>query len=104
MSGMEREEKGSRRWSRRLFIKGATAAGVCVAEAGPLAFAAHPKTSRIARAALDLDHIHKWNHSNGDTWDPFWADDGLLYALQLPLPGSKIGSWGTPGSAGSDGR
>lgn len=35
----------------------------------------------IQRAELDLDRIHKWDESNGDTWDPFWADDGQLYSF-----------------------
>jgi hypothetical protein len=30
---------------------------------------------------LDLDNLHKWDNSNGDTWDPFWADDDALYAF-----------------------
>ena len=30
---------------------------------------------------LDLDGIHKWDESCGDTWDPFWADDDNLYAF-----------------------
>jgi hypothetical protein len=29
----------------------------------------------------DLHNIHKWNSSNGDTWDPFWADDDNLYTF-----------------------
>jgi hypothetical protein len=29
----------------------------------------------------DLNNIHKWDKSNGDTWDPFWADDDSLYAF-----------------------
>jgi len=37
--------------------------------------------SRIREVSLDLNHIHKWNNSNGDTWDPFWADDDNLYAF-----------------------
>ncbi|HTU49747.1 MAG TPA: hypothetical protein VMF56_04085 [Acidobacteriaceae bacterium] len=35
----------------------------------------------IANVFLDLNRIHKWDVSNGDTWDPFWADDGALYAF-----------------------
>ena len=30
---------------------------------------------------VDLDAAHKWDDSNGDTWDPFWADDDNLYAF-----------------------
>jgi hypothetical protein len=36
---------------------------------------------RISEVLLDLNNIHKWNLSNGDTWDPFWADDDNLYAF-----------------------
>jgi hypothetical protein len=35
----------------------------------------------IREVFLDLANIHKWNLSNGDTWDPFWADDGGLYSF-----------------------
>jgi hypothetical protein len=35
----------------------------------------------ISEVFMDLDHIHKADASNGDTWDPFWADDGQLYAF-----------------------
>ena len=40
-----------------------------------------PKSIRIADVILDLDNLHKWDNSNGDTWDPFWADDDNLYAF-----------------------
>jgi hypothetical protein len=36
---------------------------------------------RVAEIFLDINGIHKWDKSNGDTWDPFWADDGSLYAF-----------------------
>jgi hypothetical protein len=35
----------------------------------------------IAEVVPELDKVHKWNDSNGDTWDPFWADDDNLYAF-----------------------
>ena len=35
----------------------------------------------ITDIQMDLAHIHKWDNSNGDTWDPFWADDDSLYAF-----------------------
>ena len=35
----------------------------------------------ITDVFMDLNHIHKWDQSNGDTWDPFWADDDSLYAF-----------------------
>ena len=40
-----------------------------------------PKSTRITDVILDLDNLHKWDDSNGDTWDPFWADDDNLYAF-----------------------
>ncbi len=67
--------------TRRSFMQGAAAASVSLAQAGPLAFAASARPVRIAQVVFDLDHIHKWNGSNGDTWDPFWAGDGNLYAF-----------------------
>jgi len=45
---------------------------------------AHSKpraSKRIVAVELDLNGIHKWDDSNGDTWDPFWADDDHLYAF-----------------------
>jgi hypothetical protein len=39
------------------------------------------KPARITDVVLDLNDIHKWNNSNGDTWDPFWAEDDNLYAF-----------------------
>src|SRR5580698_6484151 len=38
-------------------------------------------TTGVAQIFLDLHRIHKWDNSNGDTWDPFWADDGNMYAF-----------------------
>ncbi|HMD85495.1 MAG TPA: hypothetical protein VKO18_12445 [Terriglobia bacterium] len=38
-------------------------------------------SKRIVSLELDLNGIHKWDDSNGDTWDPFWADDGRLYSF-----------------------
>jgi hypothetical protein len=35
----------------------------------------------IAEVSPALHRIHKWDSSNGDTWDPFWADDDDLYAF-----------------------
>ena len=48
-----------------------------------LTLAAFPAraASPIADVELDLAAIHKWDDSNGDTWDPFWADDDDLYSL-----------------------
>jgi hypothetical protein len=41
---------------------------------------AHAATP-ITDILLDTNNIQKWHDSNGDTWDPFWADDGNLYAF-----------------------
>ena len=35
----------------------------------------------ITDVVMDLQNVRKWNNSNGDTWDPFWADDDNLYAF-----------------------
>ena len=32
------------------------------------------KSALITDVFVDLHNIHKWDESNGDTWDPFWAD------------------------------
>ena len=48
-------------------------------------------STRIAQVVLDLDNIHKWDNSNGDTWDPFWADDGNLYAFNCDGRGFGTG-------------
>jgi hypothetical protein len=45
---------------------------------------------RIGRVELDLDRIRKWDDSNGDTWDPFWADDGQLYSFNCDGRGFEI--------------
>lgn len=37
--------------------------------------------NRITDIYFDLANIYKWDESNGDTWDPFWADDDNLYAF-----------------------
>ncbi len=39
------------------------------------------ESAPVAEITLDLNRVHKWDMSNGDTWDPFWADDGNLYAF-----------------------
>ncbi len=64
---------------RRSFIKSSAAAFALAALPGRMgAVDAQPP---IADIFLDLARIHKWDDSNGDTWDPFWADDGALYAF-----------------------
>jgi hypothetical protein len=73
-------ENGS--FSRRTFLHGAaSAAGLALVRPGPPAWAERRRPARISQVFFDLDHIHKWNDSNGDTWDPFWADDDNLYAF-----------------------
>jgi hypothetical protein len=68
--------------TRRSFLKRAAAAtGVACASHAPYAFARSARSTRISQVFPDLNHIHKWDMSNGDTWDPFWADDGNLYAF-----------------------
>ncbi len=43
--------------------------------------AAESSAFPIRDVLLDLHRLHKWDESNGDTWDPFWADDDNLYAF-----------------------
>lgn len=81
-------EQHPRDVTRRRFIVGLAACGasatVPVANAGALAaqIGADPKAAApLAEIALDLHRVHKWDNSNGDTWDPFWADDDSLYAF-----------------------
>jgi hypothetical protein len=72
--------------NRRAFIRGASlvAATTGLAISRPI-FALPGETRKhprpIAQMELDLNHIHKWDDSNGDTWDPFWADDDGLYSF-----------------------
>jgi len=67
---------------RREFLKQAAGvAGVCCVARAPLALARSGNSTRITQVFPDLNGIHKWDDSNGDTWDPFWADDGNLYAF-----------------------
>jgi hypothetical protein len=66
--------------------------GVCL----PLGLVADdapaPSGKPIVAAFFDLAHIHKWDSSNGDSWDPFWADDGQLYAFNCDGAGFGSGS------------
>ena len=51
-----------------------------------------PKTlaaKRVAELDWDLHNIHKWDDSNGDTWDPFWADDDRSLRFQLRWAGLR---------------
>jgi len=68
--------------SRREFVR---SAGL-LAAVGPFfsdfpIMGAQGATGAITEVSLDLNCIKKWDDSNGDTWDPFWADDGALYSF-----------------------
>ena len=43
------------------------------------AAAANADSTPIISVVPDLFHLQKWHDSNGDTADPFWADDDNLY-------------------------
>jgi hypothetical protein len=61
---------------RRLLTRALPAlAGLCRAVPGEGA------SDSIGQVLPQLKQIHKWNESNGDTWDPFWADDDNLYSF-----------------------
>ena len=68
--------------TRREFVRnaGLLAAAASVLPAIPSA-TAQSAVENITEVRLDLNHIKKWDNSNGDTWDPFWADDGALYSF-----------------------
>lgn len=68
--------------SRRQFLAGAAGLVSSLSiEGGRHQLAAASSPQRITDVILDVDHLHKWDNSNGDTWDPFWADDDNLYAF-----------------------
>jgi hypothetical protein len=69
----------SARLDRRTFIKSSAVALAAAGLAGRMSAIGSP--APIADVLLDLSRIHKWNDANGDTWDPFWADDDNLYAF-----------------------
>jgi hypothetical protein len=72
----------SRSFTRRSFLHGAAAAaGFSLLRPSSSAFGEYSRSKRITQVFLDLNNIHKWDNSNGDTWDPFWADDDNLYAF-----------------------
>ena len=77
-------ERDKYRLGRRDFLAGMTVWGAAAmaTECFPVALLAQQaETKEVAELFLDLNRIHKWDMSNGDTWDPFWADDGNLYAF-----------------------
>lgn len=69
--------------SRREFLRGAGWVAATCSWLPSLTFANSPGDAKkgIAHAGLDLNRIKKWDSSNGDTWDPFWAEDGNLYSF-----------------------
>jgi hypothetical protein len=82
-------EKNSRAFEidRRTFLRaGSVLAATCLVKNPTIATASCGRSKsvaseRIVELELDLDRIHKWDDSNGDTWDPFWADDDRLYSF-----------------------
>lgn len=85
---MTRKREPAQGFNRRSFLHGAgvlaaaglfesSALGLFPSDSAPNAAA----VKRVAELDLDLHNIHKWDDSNGDTWDPFWADDDRLYAF-----------------------
>jgi hypothetical protein len=76
-----------RRVARRDFIKtlAAFSTASIFADPGNPSLWGHglvaPRANPITDVFMDLNNIHKWDQSNGDTWDPFWADDDSLYAF-----------------------
>jgi hypothetical protein len=86
--GESMPERANHGFGRRRFLAGMAACGA--AAIVPKQFQAAifrkqiggtPATKPVAEIFLDTNRIHKWDASNGDTWDPFWADDGNLYAF-----------------------
>jgi hypothetical protein len=83
---MKKIEKTDLNMNRRAFIRGASLFVSTTGLASSRPIYALPGETRkhpiaIAQMELDLNHIHKWDDSNGDTWDPFWADDDGLYSF-----------------------
>jgi len=77
-----------RQVARRQFIKTVAAfsttsliADLCSSRLGGQALNAGRAPTAITDVFMDLNNLHKWDQSNGDTWDPFWADDDNLYAF-----------------------
>ncbi|MGO9262122.1 MAG: hypothetical protein ACLQU1_38350 [Bryobacteraceae bacterium] len=67
--------------TRRGLLKTAAALLPSLSAASWRAALCAPKSVRITDVILDLNDLHKWDNSHGDTWDPFWADDDNLYAF-----------------------
>ena len=67
------------RLDRRTFIKSSAAAFAVASLPGRMSALA--SQALITGIFLDLNRVHKWDDANGDTWDPFLADDDNLYAF-----------------------
>jgi hypothetical protein len=85
---MGEARKTLRRVTRRNFIKTLAAFSTASTFADPgnpsllgHGFDVPSAATVITDVFMDLNNIHKWDQSNGDTWDPFWADDDSLYAF-----------------------
>jgi hypothetical protein len=84
-----REPKGTSEWvTRRQFFRAAavfSSAWIGAVQGIPRllgeGFGTVRAETAITDVFMDFTNIHKWDMSNGDTWDPFWADDDNLYAF-----------------------
>jgi hypothetical protein len=92
-------ERDKYRPGRRRFLAGMAACGAAAMVPEHIQGALLPQqtkdasdTQPVAEIFLDINRVHKWDMSNGDTWDPFWADDGNLYAFNCD--GRGFGSKG----------
>lgn len=79
---------------RRTFVQGAvlSSLGAALPAAAP-GWTDHHQAHRaqpVQAVVFELNRIHKWDQSNGDTWDPFWADDDSLYAFNCDGRGFGI--------------
>ena len=81
-------EQGNHRLDRRRFMAGlAASSAIALVPERLRAGALLPEapggadTAAVADVFPDLHRVRKWDESNGDTWDPFWADDDSLYAF-----------------------
>ena len=81
-------DRANHRVNRRSFLMQMAACGAATLVPAGLRQTLHAQQPHAAAPSIpiaevfpDLHRIHKWDNSNGDTWDPFWADDGNLYAF-----------------------
>lgn len=87
MKSMNEKDAHAHDIDRRTFLRagGVLAATAIAGNTAKATVLGEPVNSagskRIVSLELDLNGIHKWDDSNGDTWDPFWADDGQLYSF-----------------------